>query len=149
MSPNEQFEQKSSYKQDHWEYFSFYEECIAMYKRCNPNMPNLPVSQVGYSLCLIYNRIFIELCPIIKQKRQRPGVTTISQRRTNNTFYRPAKIILCIWRVGNRIFPFSQSKHFFFSTSGKYRRLPIWLKTLNLKGYAAKYRKSLGVVRYP
>ena len=40
-------------------------------------------------------------------------------------------------------------KIFFFSTSWKYWRLPIWLKTLNPKGYAAKYRyqKSLDVVR--
>ena len=46
-------------------------------------------------------------------------------------------------------FAFSQAKHFFFSTSWKYRPLPIWLKTWNLKGYAAKYRyrKDLDVVR--
>ena len=48
---------------------------------------------------------------------------------------------LCIFR----------GKTCFFSTSWKYQRLPIWLKTLNPKGYAAKYqhRKSLDVVRYP
>ena len=103
MSPNQQFEEESSYKQDHWEYFSFLS--IAMYKRCNPNMPNLPISQVGYSLCLIYYWIFIELYPMIQQKRRRPDATMYSRRRTNMTFYRPAKIILCIWRVGNRIFP--------------------------------------------
>ena len=102
MSPNQQFEERSSYKQDHWEYFSFLS--IAMYKWCNPNMPNLPISQVGYSFCLMYYWIFIELCPITQQKRRRPDATTYSRRRTNITFYRPAKIILCIWRVGNRIF---------------------------------------------
>ena len=31
------------------------------------------------------------------------------------------------------------AKHFFFSTSWKHRRVPIWLKTLNPKRYAAKY----------
>ena len=107
MSPNQEFEEESSYKQDHWEYFSFLS--IAMYKRCNPNMPNLPISQVGYSLCLIYYWIFIELCPIIQEKRRRPDATTYSRRRTSITFYRPAKIILCIWRVGNRIFLFQNT----------------------------------------
>ena len=34
----------------------------------------------------------------------RPGATLYSQGRTNNTFYRPAKKILCIWQVENRIF---------------------------------------------
>lgn len=103
MSPNQQFEERSSYKQDHWEYFFL---SIASYKWCNPNMPNLPISQVGYSFCLMYYWIFIELCPITQQKRRRPDATTYSRRRTNITFYRPAKIILCIWRVGNKIFPF-------------------------------------------
>ena len=44
---------------------------------------------------------------------------------------------------------FSQGKLFFFSTSWKYWRLPIWLKTLNPIGYTAKYRyrKSLDLVR--
>ena len=39
----------------------------------------------------------------------------------------------------------------FFLTSWKYRRLTIWLKTLNPKRHTAKhrYRKSLDVVRYP
>ena len=48
-------------------------------------------------------------------------------------------------------FAFSQAENFSFSASRKYQRLPIWLKTLNPKGYAAKYqyRKSLDVVRYP
>ena len=39
-------------------------------------------------------------------------------------------------------FTFSLAKYFLFSTSWKYWRVPICLKTLNpnLKGYAAKYR---------
>ena len=50
-------------------------------------------------------------------------------------------------RTSTTTFAFSQAKHFFFSTSWKYRRIPIWLKTLNPKGYAAKYlyRKDLDV----
>ena len=34
---------------------------------------------------------------------------------------------------------YSHAKYFFFSTIWKYRRLLIWLKTLNPKRYAAKY----------
>ena len=43
---------------------------------------------------------------------------------------------------------FFQAKHFFFLTSWKYWRLPIWLTTLNPKGYTSKYRyrKGLDVV---
>ena len=44
-----------------------------------------------------------------------------------------------IRRPSTASFEFSQAKQFFFSTSWKYRRLPIWLKTLNSKGYAARY----------
>ena len=60
---------------------------------------------------------------------------------TNEPFRRPS----------TSSFTFSQAKKFFFSTSWKCQRLPIWLKTLNPKGYAGKYwyRKSLDVVRYP
>ena len=35
---------------------------------------------------------------------QRPEATTYFQGQTNNTLYRTAKKILCIWRVRNRIF---------------------------------------------
>ena len=41
-------------------------------------------------------------------------------------------------------FALSQAKYFFFSISWKYRRVPIWLKTFNPKGYAAKYRYQKG-----
>ena len=81
-----------------------------MYKRCNPTQICQTYQHLRWIILfvyLIYYWIFIELCPIIQQKRRRPDATpatTYSQRRTNNTVYRPAKIILCIWRVGNRIF---------------------------------------------
>ena len=42
----------------------------------------------------------------------------------------------------------SQAKQFLFSTSWKYQRVPIWLKTLNLKGYTAKYRYRKGLDVY-
>ena len=42
------------------------------------------------------NGIFIELCAIIRQKRRRPDASKYSRRRTNNTFYRSAEIILRI-----------------------------------------------------
>ena len=45
-------------------------------------------------------------------------------------------------------FAFSQAKHCFFSTTWKYWQLPIWLKTLNPKGYAAKYRYRKGLGEY-
>ena len=41
-------------------------------------------------------------------------------------------------RSSTTSFVFSQIKHFLFSTSWKYQRVPIWLKTLNPKGYAEK-----------
>ena len=41
-------------------------------------------------------------------------------------------------------FALSETKYFFFSISWKYRRVPIWLKTFNPKGYAAKYRYQKG-----
>ena len=132
MSPDQQFEGKKFIQTNHWEYFPYlsiamykgsnpniamYKRSnpniviykwsnpnIVIYKRSNPNMPNVRISQVGYSLCLTYYWIFIELCTIIQQKRQRPDATTYSRRRTNIIFYRPAKTILCIWRVGKRIF---------------------------------------------
>ena len=47
-------------------------------------------------LVLYVVEFFIELCEIIQQKCQRPEATTYFQRITNKTFYRPAKIILCI-----------------------------------------------------
>ena len=52
-----------------------------------------------------------------------------------------------VLRPSSTYFAFSQAKHFFFSTSWEYRGLPIWLKTLNPKGYAEKYwsRKGLDV----
>ena len=45
-------------------------------------------------------------------------------------------------------FAFSQAKYFFASTNWKYGWSPIWLKTLNRKGYAVEYwyQKSLDVV---
>ena len=39
----------------------------------------------------------------------------------------------------------SQANHFLFSTSWKYQRVPTWLKTLNPKRYAAKYRYQKGL----
>ena len=51
-------------------------------------------------------------------------------------------------RPSTTFFAFSRAKHFFFSTSWKYRRVPIWLKTLNPKRYAAKYRYRKGLDVY-
>ena len=52
-------------------------------------------------------------------------------------------------RPSTTYFAFSRAKHFFFSTSGKYRRLPLWLETFNPnKGYAAKYRYRKGLDVY-
>ena len=51
-------------------------------------------------------------------------------------------------RPSTTFFAFSWAKHFFFSTSWKYRRVPIWLKTLNPKRYAAKYRYRKGLDVY-
>ena len=47
-------------------------------------------------------------------------------------------------RPSTTFFAFSWAKHFFFSTSWKYRRVSIWLKTLNLKRYPAKYQVQKG-----
>ena len=47
---------------------------------------------------------FIELYLVIQQKRRRPDAATYSWRITNDVFYRPVKIKLCIWRVGDIIF---------------------------------------------
>ena len=51
----------------------------------------------------------MELCPIIQPKSLRPDAATYSRRITNNTFYRPAKIVLCIWWVGNGIAIFNKT----------------------------------------
>ena len=51
-------------------------------------------------------------------------------------------------RPSTASFAVSQAKHFLFSTSWKYQRVPIWLKTLNPKGYAAKYRYRKGLDVY-
>ena len=53
-----------------------------------------------------------------------------------------------VTRPSTTSFAFSQAKYFFVSTNWKYGRSPIWLKTLNWKGYAAEYwyQKSLNVV---
>ena len=48
----------------------------------------------------------------------------------------------------NSLFAFSWTKHFFFSTSWKYRGVPIWFKNLNPKRYAAKYRYRKGLDVY-
>ena len=48
------------------------------------------------SLFNILLDIFIGVCPIIQQKRRRPDAATYFRRITNNTFYRPVKIIMCI-----------------------------------------------------
>ena len=53
-----------------------------------------------------------------------------------------------VFRPSTFFFAFSWAKHFFFSTSWKYRRVPIWLKTLNPKRYAAKYRYRKGLDVY-
>ena len=42
-------------------------------------------------------------------------------------------------------FAFFQAKHFFFSSSWEYWWLPIWWKTLNPKGFPAKYRYQGGL----
>ena len=47
-------------------------------------------------------------------------------------------------RPSTIFFAFSRAKQFFFSTSWEYRRVPIWLKTLNPKWYATKYRYRKG-----
>ena len=54
-------------------------------------MQSLLISQVEFFLCLIYVGFFIELCPIIQQKRRRPDTATYFRRITNNAFYKPAK----------------------------------------------------------
>ena len=64
----------------------------------------------------------------ISPQPQECGVTLVTV--TNEPVPRPS----------TTFFAFSWAKHFFFSTSWKYRRVPIWLKTLNPKRYAAKYR---------
>ena len=51
-------------------------------------------------------------------------------------------------RPSSTSFAVSKAKHFLFSTSWKYQRVPIWLKTLNPKGYAAKYRYRKGLDVY-
>ena len=38
-------------------------------------------------------------------------------------------------QVSNHFLPFFQAKQFFFSTSWKYRRLPIWFKTLKVQSF--------------
>ena len=70
------------------------------------------------------------------------GLEKFSQKK------RKAKLVT----VTNQLFPrslttsfeFSQEKHFFFSTSLKYEQLSVWLKTLNLKRYASKYKYQKG-----
>ena len=114
MSPNQQFEQKkckakfhqcfrSKLIENRFSFFSFFLS-MAMYKRWKPNMENLPISQVKYSLCLIYYSIFHCIMSNNSTETSKTDVATCSWRITNNTFYRPAKIILCIWRVGYIIF---------------------------------------------
>ena len=44
----------------------------------------------------------IAICPINQQKRRGPDAATYSRKITNNTFYRLAKIMPCIWRVPSR-----------------------------------------------
>ena len=39
-------------------FFPFFLLSITMYKRCNPNIQNLPISQLEHSLCLRYYWIF-------------------------------------------------------------------------------------------
>ena len=65
---------------------------------------NLSISQEEYSLCLIGS--FIGLCPHNSTETSKAWCATYFRRITNNTFYRTVKIILCVWRVGDSIFPF-------------------------------------------
>ena len=64
------------------------------------------------------------------QKKREAKLVTV----TNQLFPRPL----------TTSFEFSQEKHFFFSTSLKYQQLSVWLKTLNLKRYASKYKYQKG-----
>ena len=82
---------------------------IGMYKRWNPNMQSLPISQVKHSLCLIYYWIFDWIMSNNSIETSKAWCHYVFRGITNNTFYRPAKIILCIWRVGNRFLRLTQS----------------------------------------
>ena len=86
--------------------FSFFEYCDI--KTMKPKYAKKLTNISGgiFSLFNILLDLFIGLCPIIQQKRRSPDAATYSRRITNNTFFRPVKIIMCIWRVGNKIFPF-------------------------------------------
>ena len=106
MRPNQQFVLKKNPTQCSTSASGQISLRIFCYKLCNPNMQNLSICQLEYSICVTYYWIFIELCPIIQQKHRRTDAPTYSRRRINNIFYKPVKIILCIWRVGNRIFHF-------------------------------------------
>ena len=68
------------------------------------------MSQVEYSLCLI--KYWISYW-IMSNKSTKASKNTYSKRIRNRKFYRLAKIILCIWRVGNIIFSweFKHTKH--------------------------------------
>ena len=105
-----------------------------MYKRCYPTQIFQTYQHLIWIILFVYIRyywIFIELCPIVQQKRRRPdatAATTYSRRRTNNRFYRPAKIILYILRVGNRSFHYSVVKETatgtYFLSESLFCRLP-------------------------
>ena len=51
-------------------------------------------------------------------------------------------------RPSSTSFAVSEPKHFLFSTSWKYQRVPTWLKTLNPTEYASKYRYRKGLDVY-
>ena len=94
----------------HWEPFFFWvSQCITNETQiCKIyQYPRWNILFVGILLLdLSFAIHWIIMSNNSKQKRWRPDAATYYWRLTNNTFYGPAEIILCIWQVGNRMFLF-------------------------------------------